>query len=388
MAGAEVYLEQCDLLLTGGTVVDPTARAPFVADVAISGDRIVEIAPNIRTSAGRQVNCRGQYVTPGLIDYHTHIFNGVSNIGAPVAEACLQRGVVLAVDAGSAGAWTFPAFRRYVVEAAPLRVFSFLNVSALGIINMSVGELRLLDYLQPDAAIETARANSDVVRGFKARLSEHVVGPSSLPALRLARAIADATELPLMIHIGETHEELPAIIDLLRPGDIVSHCYTGLSHGILDDDDLLPAVREARSAGIIFDPAHGASNFSYAVARRALDLGFLPDTISSDNSLRNWRGPVFDLVTTMSKFLALGMTISQVVERVTARPAALLGADVEGYGKLATGGPAEVTVLRLTDEEYDLPDAMKQTLRARRLEPLLTIHAGQVIEATPWRGLA
>jgi dihydroorotase len=380
--------ELYDLVLAGGTIVDPGSGIHEAADVAIQHGMVATIGPGLAAAARQTLDCRGAIVTPGLVDIHVHIFNAVSTIGAPVDEACFQRGVTLAVDAGSSGSWTYPAFERYVVQAAPIRVLCFLNVSSIGILDLRVGELRLLDYLDVDAAVEMAARHPDVIKGFKVRLGDHMVGESALPALRRARQIGDAARLPLMVHIGGSPETLPEILDHLQPGDIVSHCYTGLPHGVLDGEALLPAVREARERGVLYDSAHGSSNFSFDVARRAIDAGLLTDTISSDNSLRNWRGPVFDLATTMSKFLALGVPLDEIVARVTSRPAAILGLDSEGVGRIVPGRSADLTVLRLTDEPYELRDATGATLSAPRLEPLHTIRAGQPIPCAPWRGLS
>jgi dihydroorotase len=298
----------------------------------------------------------------------------------------LRRGVTTVVDAGSAGAWTFAAFERYVVRPAPIRVFSFLNVSGMGILDRDAGELRLLDYVDVEVAVDTAARFPEIIKGYKVRVGEHVSGGSCLPVLKRARAIGDRSRLPLMVHIGDSEEPLAQVLGYLHPGNVVSHCYTGLRHGILDEHGILPAVREARGAGVRFDPAHGSSNFSFAIARRAIDAGFLPDTISSDNSLRNWRGPVFDLATTMSKFLALGLSIDQVVERVTIRPAAMLGIDGDGVGQIRAGGPTDLTVLRLTEELFELRDAAGETIAAPRLEPEYTVRTGTPLPCAPWRG--
>ena len=374
-----------DLVLAGGTVVDPTSGRHEVADIGISGGRVAGIEPQI-AETGERIDCRGAFVTPGLIDCHTHLFSAFTAHGVSAEEACLQRGVTVAADAGSAGCHSYAAFERYVVSEAPIRVYAFLNVSAIGMPQPHLGELRLLDYVDIQGALETARRYPESVKGFKVRLGSAITGGSCLPALKRARQIGDASRLPLMLHIGGSEEPLWQILYHLRPGDIVSHCFTGLAHGILDEYGLLPAVRESRAAGILFDPAHGSSNFSFAVARRALELGFLPDTISSDNSLRNWRGPVFDLATTMAKFLALGLTIDQVVERATIGAARMLGIGDTGAGRIAVDGPADLTVLRLTKESYELRDAAGEVVRAPRLEPLYTVLGGRALACVPWRG--
>jgi dihydroorotase len=377
-----------DLLLAGGTVLDPATRRQEVADVAVHDGRVVAIGPALPSRARWRVDCRGALVTPGLIDCHVHIFADVTTLGAPAEAACLQRGVTTAVDAGSAGCWTFAAFARHVARQAPLGVFCFLNVAATGILDIRLGENRVLDHVLVDEAVALAAQHPELIKGFKVRLGEPMVGASCRPVLERARVMGDAAGLPLMLHIGDTPEPLPEILRYLRPGDVVSHCYTGNRHGIVQDGALLDAVRAARDAGVLYDSAHGSSHFSYAVARRALAAGFLPDTISSDNSLRNWRGPVHDLPTTMAKFVALGAPLMDVLERATWRPAQLLGLAAHGYGRLQPGGPADLTVLRWTEEAYPLRDATGEVIRAPRLEPLYAVRAGQLVPCVPWRGPA
>ena len=206
-----------------------------------------------------------------------------------------------------------------------MRIVNFLNVSVLGLIDFRFGELLNPDTLVVDDALEVAHSNPDVVRGFKIRLSEDVVGHEWKPLLKKSVALAEQAKLPLMVHIGETEEPLPMVLDHLRPGDIVAHCYTGKPNGILDGDTVHPAVMAARQWGVLFDSAHGKSNLSFEVARRAIADGFLPDVLSSDTSARNWRGPVFDLLTSISKLVALGAPFEECIRRATVVPAELLG---------------------------------------------------------------
>lgn len=374
-----------DLVLAGGTVLDPASGRNERADVAISGTTVAAIGADLAAGAARVVDCSGSTVVPGLVEGHSHIFQYVSKVGAPAEEAHLRRGVVAVADAGTAGASTFPAFRKLVVEGNPHRIVNFLNVSVLGLIDFRFGELMNPETLVVDDALATAEQNPDVVRGFKIRLSEDVVGANWESLLKKSIALADQAGLPLMVHIGETSEPLPIVLDYLRAGDIVAHCYTGKEHGILDGDAVLPAVAAARERGVLFDSAHGKSNLSFEVARRAIAEGFLPDILSSDTSARNWRGPVFDLVTSIAKLVALGAPLEECIRRATVAPAALLGLDKEGYGRLAVGGRADVTVLTET-AEVELPDAAGNSIVAPRLEPTTVVHNGAVIETVPWRG--
>jgi dihydroorotase len=374
-----------DLVLTRGTVLDPASGTNVRADVAISGSTIAAIGPDLDAHGARVVDCSGSTVLPGLVEGHTHIFEYVSKVGAPAEEAHLRRGVVAAADAGTAGASTFAAFRKLIVDGTDMRIVNFLNVSVLGLIDFRFGELLNPDTFVVDDALAVASGNPDVVRGFKIRLSEDVVGEHWESLLKKSVALAEQAGLPLMVHIGETAEPLPAVLDHLRAGDVVAHCYTGKPHGILDGERVQPAVLAARERGVLFDSAHGKSNLSFEVARRAIADGFLPDVVSSDTSARNWRGPVFDLLTSMSKLVALGAPFNECVRRATVAPARLLGLEGEGFGRLTVGGRADVTVVTETDE-VALPDAAGGSIVAPRLEPTFVLHNGAVVETVPWRG--
>jgi dihydroorotase len=382
--------ESYDLILTGGTVVDPVTGSRRDGDLAIRGGCIQAIGPDLPGEPREAVDCAGAFVVPGLIDTHTHVFADVSKVGAPVDEAHMRRGVVAAVDAGTAGASTFAAFKRFVVEPSRTRVLSFLNVSALGLIDFRFGELLNPLTLVPDDAVAVAKANPEIVRGFKIRMSTDVVGEEAAPALKLldtATAAGQEAGLPVMVHIGETPASLDVILDHLRPADVIAHCYTGKSEGILDENgNVRASVRAARERGVIFECAHGRSNFSYAVARPAIEQGFLPDLVCSDTSYRNWNGPVFDLLTTMSKLVALGMSFADVLERATVAPARRLGLWDEGYGRLEVGGPAHVSVFTQLDASDEVPDAAGGSMGLRRFEPVATVVGGELFWPVPWRG--
>ncbi len=374
-----------DLVLAGGTVLDPASGLNQRSDIAITGTKIAAIGPDLPTGGAKVINCAGSTVVPGLVEGHSHIFEQVSKVGAPADEAHLRRGVVAVADAGTAGASTFDAFRRLVVDGNAIRVVNFLNVSVLGLIDFRFGELLNPETLVADDALAVAAENPDVVRGFKIRLSEDVVGEHWQTLLKKSVALAEQAGLPLMVHIGETEEPVPTVLEHLRAGDIVAHCYTGKPNGILDNGKVFAEVMAARERGVLFDSAHGKSNLSFVVAKEAIAQGFLPDILSSDTSARNWRGPVFDLVTSISKLRALGAPLDECIRRATVVPAKVLGLDSEGYGRLEVGGRANVTVLTET-AEVELPDASGNTIIAPRLEPTTVLHDGTLVETVAWRG--
>jgi dihydroorotase len=377
-----------DLVLTGGRVLDPATGVDGRFDVAVTDGKISAIAPVIDTPATDRIDCTGRLVLPGLVEGHTHIFEHVSKVGANPVEAHLRRGVVAAADAGTAGASTFAAFRKLVVEPSGMRILSFLNVSVLGLIDFRFGELLNPATLVVEDALEVAKENPDVVRGFKIRLSEDVIPEGQWRTLlEKSLDLAGQAGLPLMVHIGETSEPLSEVLPYLRAGDIVAHCYTGKPYNILVDGAVQPAVAEARARGVLFDSAHGKSNLSYDIARVAIAEGFLPDIASSDTSGRNWRGPVFDMLTSLSKLVALGAPLAEVIKRATIDPARLLGIADEGYGSLAVGSAAHVTVVEEVSDQV-LPDAAGNSIVAPRYEPVTVLHAGEPVELVPWRGLA
>ena len=370
-----------DLLVANGTVVDPARGLHARCDVAVSSGLIAAVEPAIDTrQAPEVIDAGGLIVTPGLVDLHTHLFLGVSHYGIDVDAGCLAKGVTTAVDAGSAGAQTFPGFRRYVIDVVSTRILAFENISVIGMITARVGELEDLRYAAPDEAVAVAEAHRDVIVGIKVRLGYQMVGERGLPALRLAREAADRLALPLMVHIIDLPEPLPEILPLLERGDIITHCFHGERNGILDEAGrVLPAVRAAADRGVIFDVGHGVGSFSFEVGRRALADGLLPDTISSDLHAHNINGPVFDLATTLSKFLYLGLPLDQVIARATHAPAHAIGWEGR-IGTLAPGAQADIATFELAEGSFTLTDATGESVQAeQRLVPRRVVRAGRQI---------
>ena len=383
LRGQNAAAPRYDLLIQGGRVVDPTQKLSALRDVAIADGKVARVAENIPAAEARQVlDAAGKIVTPGLIDVHVHVFDGVGAYGIPVDVNCIAKGVTTVLDAGSSGAHTFPAFRKHVINASDTRVYALLHIAVIGLTTYSrdnpYGELFDHRYINPKLAIRTIEQNRDAILGIKIRMSDNITGERDLKALGLAKEAADAVKLPLMVHIGDSHSPLGDILALLGKGDVVTHCFTGRKNGVIDDQGRVrPEVRKAVERGVHLDVGHGSGSFSFDVAEKALKQDLLPGTISSDLHHFNVHGPVFDLATTLSKFLHLGMTLEQVIERATANPANVFGFP-QGLGTLREGATADVAVFPLAEGDFTFIDASGDKRRGqRKLIPVATVKAGK-----------
>ena len=373
-----------DLAVTGGTVVDPAQRLNERMDVAITGGSVSEVAPRLDAGrAARAIDATGMVVCPGLVDLHVHIYEGVSHYGINADEHVLRSGVTTAVDAGSAGASTFSGLRRYVIDVSDTRLFAFLNISGMGMISESVGELEEIRWADPAAAIKVCEANRDLILGIKIRISRKLAGPNVAPALRNAREAADATGLPVMVHPNDAQDfSLDDVLAYLKAGDIVTHCFHGMAGGILTSDGhVRESVRRAVDNGVLLDVGHGQGSFDFDVAERAMAEGVVPHTISSDLHVYNLHGPVFDLATTVSKFLLLGLDLPDALRRCTASPAEVMGMKGQ-IGTLAPGAAGDLTILRIEETPYAFVDSYGKERRGElRLVPATVIKAGKEVQA-------
>ena len=376
-----------DLLLSGGVMMDLRTGRRNPIDVAISGERIAAVGPPpLDVQATRVVDCSNALVTPGLVELHSHVHDGVFDVAVPPDDAHLRRGVVLVNDAGSVGLSGFPGFRKYTVEKAQVDVTCFLNVSSVGLVNIHVSEFADPHAVLVEQAADLISANRDLIRGVKVRLSRTETG--DLPLNRLSEAIelGERAAVPIMVHVGATACTLTQILNELRAGDIVTHCFHGKGEGLVQEGNVIDAAWEARARGVLFDVGHGTTQMAYSVARTAIAAGFPPDTISSDLSRRNWQSPAYDLATVVAKMVALGMPLHGALRAATEIPAGLLGADVDGFGSVRADGVASVVVFEERAEVDVLPDAAHEQLHVNRLEPTTIVHRGQLFEPLAWRG--
>jgi dihydroorotase len=358
-----------DLVLRGGRVIDPASGRDEIADVAFGGGRVTGIGRDLAGGGAKIVDARGLLVVPGLIDLHTHVYWGGTSLGVDASEVARRSGTTTFVDAGSAGPGNFHGFRRHVIEASPLRIIPFLNVSFPGIFAFSAGvmvgecaDLRLLD---PRECVRVVKANLDLIAGVKVRVGRNAGGASGAAPLDMALEVAEETGLPVMAHLDHPPPSRLEVLSRLRRGDILTHCFRPFPNAPVEGDGRIrEEVLEARRRGVIFDIGHGGGSFGFRTAEAMLAAGFLPDAISSDVHTLSINGPAFDQLVTMSKFLSLGMALVDVIRASTAAPAAALGRT--DIGRLEIGAAGDATVLELAEGEFDYRDVLGETRKGRQ----------------------
>jgi dihydroorotase len=350
------HAQRYDILIKNGELRDPGRGIRQRADLAILNGTIAEIAENIASDRALDVvDASGLYVTPGLIDLHTHCFWGGSGIGILPDPIAARSGATTWVDAGSFGYDQVDGFRRFAVLPSQTRIFGYIYLYPSSR-NPDIDPVQYVRGVMRKTG-EAAVANHDIIVGIKFQVGSNMNGKYSLPFLKIARELCDQFKLPLMAHISFAPPETPEVMELMLAGDVVTHCYNGHTLGIVDQDGKIkPGVREARARGVLFDLGHGLGSFNFAAARKAMDAGFLPDTISTDIYSLNINGPVYDLPTTMSKLLYLGMNFDEVLLRTTANPAKVVNR-VQGLGSLEVGSPADVALLAIEDGHFQLVDS-------------------------------
>jgi dihydroorotase len=372
-----------DLVIANADVLDPSQRLRGKRDVGIKNGQIAMLAPSIAADrAVQRIDAGGRLVTPGLIDLHTHLMPHIG-IGLPADELVGITSVTTAVSAGDAGANTFGAFTHWARPQTRTRLYAFVHIASIGLAGgLAPGEMLNIDYAIVDACAKTVAENADVVLGVKVRITDSVVGQNGLEPLRRAlRAAAMAgPQFRVMCHIGAAPGSMSDLLDLLRPGDILTHAYSGAGNNIVQNGQLLPAAKAAKQRGVIFDVGHGGGSFDFTVCEPAMQQGATADTISSDIHAVSINTPGYPtLPNVMSKFLALGMPLDEVVARATWEPAKIVGR-VPGLGTLAVGAPADISVFDLLDGPVEFVDT-RNNKRAgtKKLVPWLTVKGGR-----PW----
>jgi dihydroorotase len=378
--GAQEY----DLLIRGGHVIDPKNRITAVRDVAVKGDRIAAVAEKIDPAMARRVvDASGLYVTPGLIDIHAHVYTGTGERGSYAGDNSVypdgftfRVGVTTVADAGGAGWRNISDFRERVISRAKTRVLAFLNIVGNGMRGNNF-EHNLED-MDADRTAKAALENKDIVVGIK---TAHYRGPEWDPVERAVKA-GTAANIPVMVDFGNNHPKERSFATLvtqkLRPGDIYTHVYSGLRDELLENGKPNPALFEARKRGVIFDVGHGGGSFLWRVAVPIVKAGFPPDSISTDLHIGSMNGGMKDMLNVMSKFLALGMSLDDVILRSTWNPAREIKR--EELGNLSVGAPADIAVLRVERGKFGYGDIYNARMwGTQRLGCEMTVRAGQIV---------
>ena len=373
-----------DLILRGGTVVDPAQGLHEVCDVLVRDGKIAAVQASVADQAMREIDVAGKIVAPGLIDVHAHVFDGVISNGLEPDLAGVRAGVTTVVDAGSSGSATFGAFPRHILPRSHTEVLPFLHICQTGLAtNPDIFAAASIDL---DATISVVNAHKPLIRGIKARMVSPALEILGMEMPRLAKRAARECGLPLMVHIGDTTRRydphvIRELLPLLEPGDIVTHLFTPNPGGVLDSNGkLVPEARELADRGVWLDTAHGRMNFGFDVGRRVLDQGLVPHCISTDLTVPGRQRTVHSLVEMMARFLGLGFSLDQVISMCTVKPATVLG-EQDRLGTLGVGRQADISVLDVRDGDWVVHDTLGASLRiSRTVVPVLTLKAGRLFE--------
>ena len=380
--------DKFDLVIKGGDVLDPSQSLRGKRDIGIRYGIVEAVEAEIpATRALRVLEAGGKLVTPGLVDLHTHVYPYGSAIGIPADELVAHQCTTTCVSAGDAGANNFAAFRRHIAAQTRTRLYAFVHIANMGLTPFPVAELYNIDYAQVDACARTVAENADIAIGVKVRMSENVIAKNGIEPLKRGIQACEKSGMParMMVHIGgvETSELMSQILDLLRPGDILTHAYSGAPNlsgaftNIVQDGKLLPAALAAKRRGVIFDVGHGGGSFDYTIAEAAIPQGCAPDTISSDIHVVSGNTPGMPYLTwVMSKFLGLGFTLEQVVAMATINPAKIINR-LPKMGTLQVGAPGDVSIMELVEGPVSFVDTRNNKREGRAyLKPVQTVTAG------------
>ena len=380
--------DKFDLVIKGGEVVDPSQSLRGKRDIGIRWGVVEAIEPEIPVArALKTIDAAGKLVTPGLIDLHCHVYPYGSAIGIPADELVPYQCTTTVVSAGDAGVNNLAALRRYIVAQTRTRMYAFLHIANNGLSAFPVAELYNIDNAQVEACAMALSENPDFLIGVKVRMSENVIFKHGIEPLKRAIQACERCGWParMMVHIGgvETTELMSNILDMLRPGDVLTHAYSGAPNmegvftNIVKDGKLLPAALAAKQRGVVFDVGHGGGSFDFTVADVAIPAGCTPDTISSDMHVFSGNTPGMPfLPNVMSKFMAMGFTLEQVVAMVTIAPAKIINRAPK-IGTLQSGAPGDVSIMELVEGPVTFVDTRNNMRDGKAyLKPVQTVING------------
>ncbi len=382
-----------DLLIKGGTVVDPSRGLRGLNDVAVEDGKIARIAPMIPTEeATRVVDVPGKVVTPGLIDIHTHVYDGVNGNGVEADVGGVRAGVTTLVDAGSSGCDTFGGFPKHIVPNNETEVICFLHICRTGL--ATTPDIFSPDSIDLDKTIQVVEENPGLISGIKARMVTPALDIMGMEMPLMAKRAAKESGTKLMVHIGDTQKRydpnvIRELLPIMEEGDIITHFFTANPGGVLNaDGKLVPEAKEANDRGVWFDTAHGRMNFSFEVGQRILDQGMMPHCISTDLTVPGRIGTVHSMTEMLSRFLGMGFTLDQVITMSTLNPAKAMGLD-HRLGTLEVGRQADISVLEVKNGDWVVYDVFGGSRKIdKAVVPVLTVKRGKVFEAgwgpRPW----
>lgn len=378
-----------DILVKGGEVIDPSQGIHGKCDIGISNGKIAAIETEISDSAAQKViDTKGNIVVPGLIDIHAHPAEGLADVGVNPDQYGVKQGVTTTCDGGTLGCYNFAAARMYINPRSETDVFWFIHVCNTG--QVVIPEVHGWFDIDQKMTLKIIEENRDIIRGVKFRAIGSAAQNIGVEGAKMVKKIANEARLPLMIHLGACFSEIgvPGIAEsvepytvevlrLLEKGDIITHIYTPKAGGMIKfDGTVLPEFKEAMERGVLLDIGHGGTNFSVEIAKIGIAQGILPYTISTDASTvtvsrtaekgmakiirsgktsNNIKDPEFSLAAIMSKHMALGLTLEQVIEMTTTNPAKILSED-QRIGSLKVGRDADVAILQMLEQDVLFPD--------------------------------
>src|SRR6478672_6066153 len=380
VAASLIHAQEYDLLLSGGHVIDPKNKIEGRRDIAIKDGRIAAVAAGIPAAkALKTVNVAGLYVTPGLVDFHVHVYAGTGTAYTGPSSVrpddhSFRSGVTTMVDAGSSGWRNFEDFKKLIIDPARTRVLAMLNIVGAGMAGAPEQNLQDMD---PGKAAEMAAKHKDLIVGFK---TAHYAGPEWTPVENAVKA-GDTAGLPVMVDFGRFRPERPfedLVTKKLRPGDIYTHMFLSMVPMLDDGGRLRPYLAAARKRGVLFDVGHGGGSFLFRQAAPAMKQGFLPDSISTHLHIGSMNGATATMLTTISKFISMGMTLEDVILRATWNPARQIKR--EDLGHLSPGATADIAVLRLVKGNHGFVDVNGARMQGtQKLEAELTASSGKVV---------
>lgn len=371
-----------DLLIRGGTVVDPARNFFGKADVLLRGDEIIDISAGGKIEAEKTIDAANCLVVPGLIDYHTHVFHSGTQIGIQADSGLLPQGVTTAVDQGSSGITNFESFVKTVINNSQVRIFSYLHASPAGLATLT----RCLEPIDPklfdlESSRKLLKKYEGQLLGLKIRQSSEIVGEWGLEPLKAAIEMAAALGCNVVVHTTNPPGDVEELVSLLRAGDVFTHVYQGKGSNIIDEaGKVQKAIKAARDRGVLFDTADGRGHYAFSIAKAAIADGFEPDIISTDVVMSSlFERSVFGLPLIMSKYLNLGISLENIIKACTATPARLIG--MEGkIGTLAPGAYGDVAVFKLKESSIELQDVFGEALKCKQLlVPQMTILKGKIV---------